>query len=270
MKYIIIIIVICITTIFIYFINKKNNINCTTLPFGYQSTDKIKSSCKKNFYKLLKRYGNKKDIDITNKILEIDHKYAPTWGIKIDKDNNKEFEMYFYVYNQNTKDYENDTITFEKLKQKFSLDYEYKKNITMYSIDYHDDELKPNFYYFTSSDNIKDVGYSEKDGKLNNHYYRYFSNTIDSKYDDYIDKKLINYEIENIKTVFIADKLIRNYYGIYYDGINYSQLKYFINKYNFDDSIIVDFDKTANYSISVDFNKKTNLVTRIGIYGLLY
>ena len=105
MKYIIIIIVICITTIFIYFINKKNNINCTTLPFGYQSTDKIKSSCKKNFYKLLKRYGNKKDIDITNKILEIDHKYAPTWGIKIDKDNNKEFEMYFYVYNQNTKDY---------------------------------------------------------------------------------------------------------------------------------------------------------------------
>ena len=45
-------------------------------------------------------------------------------------------------------------------------------------------------------------------------------------------------KIKNIKTVFIADKNVRNYYGIYYDGINYSQLKYFIKKYKFNENII--------------------------------
>ena len=63
-----------------------------------------------------------------------------------------------------------------------------------------------------------------KNNKLNNYYYRYYPHTIDHKYMKYIDDKLINYDIKNKKTVFIADKLIRNYFGIYYDGVKYNQV----------------------------------------------
>lgn len=273
MKYIIIIILL-ICLYYCLFTNNeiknKKNINSNILPFGYQYTDLINTACKKNFYNIINKYGTKKDKKITDKILSIKHKYAPTWGIKIDRNNKIEFEMYFYVYNPLSRQYEKESITVDKLEKKFNFKSLYNPNITMYSIDYHEKKIIPNFYYFTSSDNIADIGYSEKDKKLNNHYYRYFSNTIDNKYEEYIDNKLINYDIKNIKTVFIADKLIRNYYGIYYDGINYSQLNYFIEKYNFDKKIINEFDEKAHYSISVDYDKKTKLAVRIGIYGLLY
>jgi hypothetical protein len=264
------IIIFLVLLIIIYIYLKRENINYKILPFGYQYTPVIKSADKDIYFNLLNKYGTNKDKEITNKILSINHSYPPTWGIKIDRNNNIEFEMYFYVYHPNTRQFEENTITLDKLKDKFNFNCNNKPQFTMYSIDYQDEKLVPNFYYFTSSDNIKDVGYSEKEGNLNNHYYRYFPNTIDNKFNKYIDTELINYNIKNIKTVFIADKLIRNYYGIYYDGITFKQLKYFIKKYNFDLDIINNFNETVNYSISVDFDKKTNIVTRIGIYGLLY
>ena len=268
MKRIIILIFIILIFIYCYWL-KKQNINKNILPFGYQYTKEINTSDKSDFYKLLERYGTKKDMELTNQLMKIERKYSPTWGIKIDKNNNIEFEMYFYIYNPFSRKIEDDTITVKKLSEILEINTKYKPNMTMYSIDY-ENYKEPNYYYFTSTDNIKDVGYSEKKSELNNHYYRYFPDTIDKKYEKYIDNKLINYNISNIKTVFIADKLIRNYYGIYYDGIKYNQVEYFINKYNYNNDIIKNLNKNSNYSISVDYNKNTDLVERIAIYGILY
>jgi hypothetical protein len=177
--------------------------------------------------------------------------------------------MYFYVYHPLTRMYEDNTITVDKLRQKFNFECDYKPGITMYSMDYHIEPIELNFYYFMSSNELFDSGYSEKKGNLNNYYYRFFHNTIDRCL-DYIDDNLINLNIKDIKTVFVADKLLRNYYGIYYDGVNYQQLNYFIEKYNFDKCLIENFDKNSHYSVSVDFNKIDNSVMKIGIYGLLY
>jgi len=240
------------------------------LPFGYQHSDVVNIAGKESFYSLLNKYGEIKDIEITDKILSINHKYPPTWGVKIDKKGIIEFEMYFYVYNPSTRIYEDDAITVNKLQQKFNFECQYKSVITMYSMDYHIEPIELNFYYFTSSNEILDIGYSEKNKQLTNHYYRFFPDTIDNNYIDYIDTNLINYHIIDIKTIFVADKLVRNFYGIYYDGVDYTQLKYFLEKYNFDKNLIIGFDKNRHYSISIDFNKIDNSIERIGIYGLLY
>jgi hypothetical protein len=267
----IIIITILILTIIIYKNFCNYNINENILPFGYQIDNNIKTSNKNDFFILLNNYGTKKDIDITNKIIYINYKFAPTWGFKIDKNSNVEFEMYFYIYNPIHRKYEYESITIDKIKNVLNGDYNYNNELlTMYSIDYNEEYFIPNFYYFTSSDEISDVGYSLKNNKLNNHYYRFYPHTVDQKFIKYIDQNLINYNITNKKTIFISDKLIRNYYGIYYDGVNYDQLRYFIKKYNYDINIIKNLNKNSNYSISVDYNKNTNLVEKIGIYGILY
>lgn len=268
-RYIILLLFIILIIFYLLQIKKEENINKCILPFGYQYCKSINTSDKSDFYKLLNKYGSKKDLELTDKLMSIDRKFSPTWGIKIDKNNKIEFEMYFYVYNPFHRNFESDSITVNKLSKILDINKNHKPNITMYSIDYENHE-EPNYYYFTSTDNIKDVGYSEKEGKLNNYYYRYFPNTIDKKYRKYVDEKLINYDIKNIKTVFIADKLIRNYYGIYYDGISYSQLDYFIKKFNYNKEIIENLSKDKYYSISVDYNKKTNEIERIGIYGILF
>jgi hypothetical protein len=270
MDKLIIIISIILLIIFIYE-NLNNNINKNILPFGYEFVHNIVTSSKNDFFILLNKYGTKKDIDITNKILSINTKFAPTWGFKIDKNLNIEFEMYFYNYNPIHRMFENESITIDKLEKNLNGNYniENKKKVLMYSIDYNEDYFIPNFYFFTSSDEILDFGYSIKNNKLNNYYYRYYPHTIDKKYKKYIDNKLINYDITNKKTIFVADKLIRNYYGIYYDGVKYNQVKYFINKYNYNIDIIKNLNKNSNYSISVDYNKNTDLVERIAIYGIL-
>jgi hypothetical protein len=270
-----IIIIICFFVLFIilFYINitKKYNINKNILPFSYQIVNCINTSNKNDFFILLNKYGTKKDIYITKKILSIHHTFAPTWGIKIDKNNNIEFEMYFYIYNPIHIKYEPKSITINKLKHVFEGDFNYdKKNLTMYSIDYSEEYLYPNFYYFISTNKNVDIGYSLKKNKLNNYYYRYYPNTIDTKFKKFIDNKLINYNIKDKKTIFISDKLIRNYYGIYYDGINYKQLEYFIKKYNYDINIINNLNKNNNYSISVDYNKNNYNIEKIGIYGVLY
>jgi hypothetical protein len=278
MKIKILIILLIFIFIFLNYFQKKNNYNEKILPFGYQLSNEIVCSDKQNFYKLLNKYGTQRDIDITNRILKINHNYAPTWGIKIKKEGIKikkqniiEFEMYFYVYNPENRNFEPNCITLDKLEKEFEIKKTNNKNpITMYSIDYDEDIITPNYYYFTSTNDKVDIGYSEKDNNLNNHYYRYFPHTIDEKYKKYIDTNIINKKIKNIKTVFIADKLIRNYIGIYYDGITYQQLRYFINKYNFDNDIIKDLNTDQYYSVSVDYNKENDNIEKIGIYGLLY
>jgi hypothetical protein len=268
---IIIIIIIIILIIIIYKYFNSHNINENILPFGYQIDNTIKTSNKNDFFILLNKYGTKKDIDITNKILSIDYKFAPTWGFKIDKNSNIEFEMYFYIYNPIHRKHEPHTITIDKIKNVLKGDYNSEnKMLTMYSIDYKEDYFFPNFYYFTSSNEISDVGYSLKNNKLNNHYYRFYPHTVDKKFIKYIDTKLINYNITDKKTIFISDKLIRNYYGIYYDGVTYKQVEYFIKKYNYDINIISNLNKNKYYSISVDYNKNNDNIEKIGIYGLLY
>jgi hypothetical protein len=271
MNKLIIIITILILIILMYENSNNYNINKNILPFGYQLDKNIMTSNKNDFFILLNKYGTKKDIDITNKILSIDYKFAPTWGFKIDKNSKVEFEMYFYQYNPIDRKYEYELISIDKIKNIFNGDYNFEnKMLTMFSIDYNEDYFYPNFYYFTSSDEISDIGYSLKNNKLNNNYYRFYPHTIDQKFIKYIDQKLINYDITYKKTVFISDKLIRNFFGIYYDGVRYDQVEYFIKKYNYNIDIIKNLNKNSNYSISVDYNKNTDLVEKIGIYGMLY
>jgi hypothetical protein len=269
----IIFLLIILLIIFLYFYYKKsndNNLNTQILPFGYQISNVINASNKQNFFNLINKYGNHRDLDITNKILKINHIFAPTWGFKINNKNIIEFEMYFYIYNPINRNYESKSITVDKLEEQFQIKNKNINPITMYSIDYNETIFDPNYYYFTSSNEIVDIGYSEKNNKLNNHYYRYFPNTIDKKFKKYIDDKLINYKIKNMKTVFIADKLIRNFIGVYYDGITYDQLFYFIKKYKFNNELLKELDPSQNYSVSVDYNKNNDNIEKIGIYGLLY
>jgi hypothetical protein len=243
------------------YLNKKN-INQNILPFSYQYSKNINTANKDVFYKMYSKYYN---INLIEEILNIKHTYAPTWGIKIDNKNKIEFELYFYLYNPQTRNLEDKCINL--MPNNIDL-----KNITMYSIDLNF-KINPNFnyYYYYYSDNNIDIGYSILNNKRNNIYYRYYYNTIDDKFKKYIDDKLINKNIKNIKTIFVADKLIRNYIGIYYDGITYNQLYYFLKKYNFLTKIDISlFNKKHNYSISIDFNKINNNIERIGIYGILY
>jgi len=264
-------IILILIILFIYLIKKrpKYNINNNILPFGYQYTEKINTGTKKDFYNLIKKYGTNKDYDLTKKIDNLKKIYAPTWGFKINKNHKIEFEMYFYIYNPIDRKYEKDLITIDKLSQVLKINTDHKENLTMFSIDYENYEY-PNYYYFTSTDEIKDIGFSEKKSKLNNHYYRYFPNTIDNKFIKYVDKKLINDDLSNFKSVFIADKTIRKFYGIYYDGIKYEQVKYFLEKYNYPIDILYELNKNNYYSVSVDYNKDNNNIEKIGIYGLLY
>jgi hypothetical protein len=263
--YLIIIFIIIIIIIFLLLnsikLNKKN-INQNILPFSYQYVKEINTANKDVFCKIYSKYYN---IEVINEILNIKHTYAPTWGIKIDNKNKLEFEIYFYLYNPFTRKSENKCINF----MPNNIDM---KNITMYSIDL-DNKINSNFnyYYFFSSNENVDIGYSLLNNKKNNFYYRYYYNTIDDKFKKFIDTKLINKNIKNIKTIFVADKLIRNYIGIYYDGITYNQLYYLLKKYNYLSKIDISlFNKKYNYSISIDFNKTNNNIERIGIYGILY
>ena len=75
-----------------------------------------------------------------------------------------------------------------------------------------------------------------------------------------------------MKHIFIGDKLYRNYIGVYYDGINYNQLQIICNKFNINNNLkkILNKYHNKNFSISIDYNKKTNNIERIGIYGILY
>lgn len=164
----------------------------------------------------------------------------PTWGVKFDRAGRRSFEIYYYVYNPDDRQLHPDM---------------QKDSIVMFS----EDEEGSNEYYVGSLSPDMDYGYSMKNGELQNHYYRYKAHDCPNIF----NKKFINYGLGDIKSVFLANKLKRDYIGLYYDAVTPEQLA--ILCLDFDIPII----HADNYtSISLDFDKDTQELVRIGIYGI--
>ena len=203
-------------------------------------------------------------LDIVNK-----KKYKPTYGIKIDKNNNYEYEIYCYNYNPYDRNYEENTILISDIFNNIPI-----TNHLMFSIDINNLNYNAiNFYYASKITEKIDIGYSIKSNKIQNKYYRYNPHYyIHPNHIKLFNKSLINFNINNMKHIFIGDKLYRNYIGVYYDGINYNQLQIICNKFNINNNLkkILNKYHNKNFSISIDYNKKTNNIERIGIYGILY
>lgn len=164
----------------------------------------------------------------------------PTWGVKFDRRGNRSYEIYYYVYNPDDRQLHPD------MKQ---------ADIVMFS----EDEEGSNEYYVGSLSPGMDYGYSMKNGTLQNHYYRY-------KPDDcpYIfNPKFINYGLGDIKSVFLADKLKRGYIGVYYDAVTPEQLARMCLDFGMP---VIQADKYT--SISLDFDKRTRQLVRVGVYGI--
>lgn len=164
----------------------------------------------------------------------------PTWGVKIDKSGNRSFEIYYYLYNPDSRQVHPD------MK---------RGQVVMFSID---EDGTNDYYVGTLSDEV-DYGYSMKGGVLQNHYYRYKAHEC-----PYIfNKRYINYGLGDIKSVFLADKLHRSYIGLYYDAVSPEQLKLACREFGIEE---IQTDKYT--SISLDFDKDTIEFKRIGIYGI--
>jgi hypothetical protein len=63
----------------------------------------------------------------------------------------------------------------------------------------------------------------------------------------------------NIKVVFFADKLKRNYIGAYYDGVTFETLQKVISDTGFGPFDFLSNEKyyDKRYSVSIDYDKKT-------------
>jgi hypothetical protein len=242
------------------------------LPFSYQLTDKIMAGCDV-LYDFLEKYPNDKVKSRVKDIMNDKCMYRPTWGIKIKRDNPEiEYELYSYNYTPDSRSLNRiDSFSLERLSKLLCLkQYNVENgNYVMFSYDLHSDD-NPNFYYVGYSTSEEDYGTSMKNGEIQNKYYRYVPDAISNKWIDYFDKKYLPLDYpKDLKVVFIADKLKRDYIGVYYDGVECGVVKDLLTKID----VNLDFlDKylSKRFSISVDLCKKTKKIMRIGIYGIMY
>lgn len=259
------------------------NLSSYILPFSYQLTNKqiINSDV---LFDILLKDNELIILEKFKKILEINVLYKPTWGIKFNKNGKKEYELYFYNYSPDNRKIDLiNTIDFELASKKLNINnikYPNNKNYVMYSYDIKDDTIEnnkddinySNFYYVGYTNNSIDYGYSKKNNILQNKYYRYRINDIHKKHTKYFIDKFIpkDYNPE-LKVIFLANKLYRNYIGVYYDGITYSTLKNIINNYKIGNEFLDSYkDDGKRLSVSIDIDKSNSEIVRIGIYGILY
>jgi len=214
-------------------------------------------------------------LDKFKNILDMNIYYKPTWGIKIDRFGKKEYELYFYNYTPDKRmlDIIN-TVDIKVLWDKFEINGEYPNdmNYVMYSYDIENDMKSPNFYYVGYTNDHIDYGHSEKNNIMQNKYYRYRVYDIDEIHKKYFEERFIprDYDSE-LKVIFLADKLYREYIGIYYDGVKFETLKEMLIKYDIGTELLDNYvDDGCRFSISVDVSKKSGDVVRIGVYGILY
>lgn len=262
----------CILVVSIIITNNK--LTSFVLPFSYQLTGKriVDSSL---LFKTLMKDNELMILDKFKKIVNMDVYYKPTWGIKIDKLGKKEYELYFYNYTPNRRllDIKN-TIDIEVLWNEFDIEGEYPTdmNYVMYSYDIENYMKSPNFYYIGYTNDHVDYGHSEKDNIMQNKYYRYRVYDIDESHKDYFEDEFIpkDYDKE-LKVIFLADKLYRDYIGVYYDGITYGVLMGILTKYDIGVGLFDDYnDDGRRFSVSIDISKKNGDIVRIGVYGILY
>ena len=164
----------------------------------------------------------------------------PTWGVKIDRQGNKSFEIYYYMYDPDTRALHRDME---------------RGQVVMFSID----EDGTNDYYVGYQSDDVDYGYSKKQDILQNHYYRYKA----AEHPPIFDKRLINHELGDIKSIFLANKLHRGYIGLYYDAVTPAQLRYVCELFDIEPIEAQDYT-----SVSLDFDKDTRELMRIGVYGI--
>jgi hypothetical protein len=164
----------------------------------------------------------------------------PTWGVKIDRQGNKSFEIYYYMYDPNTRQIH------EKMQ---------RGQVVMFSVD----EDGTNDYYVGYQSDDVDYGYSVKNDILQNHYYRYKASDLPPVF----NKRYVNYELGDIKSIFLAYKLHRGYIGLYYDGISPLQLVEVCNEFGIEPIVVEGYT-----SVSLDFDKDTQALMRIGVYGI--
>lgn len=244
------------------------------LPFSYQLTNKriVGSNI---LFKSLNKEGRYEIIEKFKKVMDMNIYYRPTWGIKVDKFGKKEYELYFYNYTPDNRILDKvNTVDMGLLIDKLELRSKYPDNMgyVMYSYDIESDMKSPNFYYIGYTNEHVDYGYSEKDNIMQNKYYRYRVNDIGDIHKEYFRDDFIpkDYD-EDLKVIFLADKLYRNYIGVYYDGITYNVLKNILMLYDIGDDILEGYnDDGTRFSVSIDICKSTCDIVRVGVYGILY
>lgn len=252
----------------------KYKLTSFVLPFSYQLTSKrvVNSDL---LFNILKKNNEDSLIKKFKSILDSNVYYKPTWGIKVDMVGNKEYELYFYNYTpcKRLLDTTN-TIDVELVCKILDIKEECPDNVNyvMYSYDIEKDMKSPNFYYVGYTNDHVDYGHSEKNNIMQNKYYRYRIYDIDESHKNYFEDEFIpkDYNSE-LKVIFLADKLYRNYIGVYYDGITYNVLKKIMNKYKIGIDLLDDYnDDGGRFSVSIDISKNDGQVVRIGVYGILY
>lgn len=236
------------------------------LPFSYVLSNNINICNSELFFDFIGTPD-----ETIRKIQNIEKLYRPVWSVKIKKDCKIEYEIYFYHGDPvNVRYSKENTITTTDLDIPESKT---PSNYLFFSIDSSDKE--PNFFYYKPSESTEKYCkyFSVKNDIVHNNYVRCTPTNINNiMYSHLINKKFINFDInENIKTIYIGDKQYRNYIGVYYDGVTWTQLKTLLEEFNvYENYKFVDKYKQYNFSISIDYRKIDFEMERIGIYGILY
>jgi len=240
------------------------------LPFSYRYCDK--EIIGKDFLlEWLEMYPNDLVKNRINQILELPHEYPATWGIKINIETlTMEYELYVYQYHpENYNTISDKTLQKEELQKILNIttNDENPENITMFSYDLEKDILDyANNYYFINNEDGINYGYSTNNKIKQNDYETFNAENIPEKYNTFFNKSyIVNYS--KILSLFVAYKHHRNYFGIYYDGVNDTVVYELIQKHLKNIKMPLTYNK--NFSISLDLGIDSQLVYRIGIYGLL-
>ena len=242
------------------------------LPLFYNAFDKKIAS-----YEFLNEYITLHPNEIAKanfeKILNVNCTYKPVWGIKIDLKGISEYEAYFYQYIKN-KIIGDDELNFNNVCN--ILDIHDVKNeglCVLLSCDV-DKPIKSMNQYIQINRDYYIYSYSILNNVIQNHYYVYAPDKINENHKRYFDPFYMNKHMNKdstylLKSVAIADKIVRGYIGVYYDGVSCEQLKKLLTDFNVNIPFI-DKYKDDYFSISVDYDKTTDKLVRIGIYGVLY
>jgi DNA-dependent RNA polymerase auxiliary subunit epsilon len=242
------------------------------LPLFYNAFDKKIAS-----YDFLNEYINLHPNEIAKsnfeKILNINCTYKPVWGIKIDLNGNSEYEAYFYQYIKD-KFIGVDELNFHNVCNILDIhDVQNEGLCVLLSCDV-DKPIKSLNQYIQINMEYYIYSYSILNNVIQNHYYVYTPDKIKEAHRKFFDPYFINKHVNKysnslLSSIGIADKTVRNYICVYYDGVSCEQLKKLLSDFNVNIPFI-DKYKDDYFSISLDYDKSTDKLVRIGIYGLLY
>lgn len=268
------IIIACLLMVYNKMYSVRTPITSYILPFSYQMSENVMAGCDVlNIF--LSQYPNRKVKRKLNDIMNIKRLFRPTWGVKIGKEKSNgsrdiEYEIYSYNYTPVERQInKKDTFSLEEMTKILNMKgQEITSDYVMFSYDLHSDE-SPNLYYVSYSTLDEDYGISTKNGEMQNKYYRYTTDNISQKWRNYFIEEYLPLEYNDIKVVFIADKLQRNFIGVYYDGVHYEIVEDMLRNFGVEIKGL-EKHKKKRFSISMDVCKVTKEIVRVGVYGILY